>query len=118
MNIFKSNGEEQLVPNAIVNSIDCCFSGSGDSDEPEVDLVCLTPIGHENTMWSELVVNGSLTIVNDSGTEYMAGLQVVNISSVNFVVQLTCSSGVSRQSSDVIITSGMMNNKMTYTDRP
>ena len=105
VNIFKSNGEEQLVPNPIINNIDCC--GSGDNnDVPEVDLVCLTPTDHENTTWSERVLNGSDSINSDPGTEYMAGLQVF-ISSVDFVVELTCYSVVSRQSSDVIITSGV-----------
>lgn len=104
MNIFKSNGEEQLVPNPIINSIDCC--GSGDTDDvPEVDLVCLTPTDHEKTTWSEHILNGSVTIDRDQGTEYVAGIQVF-ISSVDFVVELTCYSEVSRQSSDVIITSG------------
>jgi len=104
VNIFKSNGEEQLVQNPIINSIDCC--GSGDLDVPEVDLVCLTSTDHGNTTWSTSILSGLVRTVYDQGTEYMAGLEVF-ISSVNFVVELTCYSGVGRQSSDVVITSGM-----------
>ena len=107
INIF--NNGSQLVPDAIINTLDYVGSGAGSGGEFEgpvlLDLTCITITGHENITWVNVTVDGTVDINFDSSHPMFSSADV-SIASENFIVILQCVSSVTQQFSTVTITTG------------